>query len=56
MEAQPPLKWCEIGDHEFKESHIWFEETSLVEVEVVDEIPPPNFNPPLTNPEAPILI
>jgi hypothetical protein len=27
-----------------------------VEVEVVDEIPPPNLNPPLTNPFGPILL
>jgi hypothetical protein len=25
-------------------------------VEVVDEHPPPNFNPPLTEPDAPILV
>jgi hypothetical protein len=49
MEAQPPLKWHKIGDHEFKETYLWFEEIGLVEVEVLDEIPPPKFNPPLTN-------
>jgi hypothetical protein len=56
MEVQPPLKWCEVGDQEFEGSYIWFEETGLVEVEVVDEGPPPNFNPPLTDPEAPLLV
>jgi hypothetical protein len=53
---QPPLKWCETGDREFEGSYLWFDKTSLVEVEVVDERPPPNFNPPLTDPEAPILV
>jgi hypothetical protein len=27
-----------------------------LEVEVVDEIPPTNLNPPLTDPDAPILV
>jgi hypothetical protein len=56
MKVQPPLKWRDIGDHKFEESHVWFQEVGLVEVEVVDEIPPPKFNPPLTTPEAPVLI
>jgi hypothetical protein len=55
-EVQPPLKQCEASGREYEESHIWFEEISLVEVEVVYESPPPNFNPLLTDPEAPILI
>jgi hypothetical protein len=54
-EQQPPKK-CEISDQESKEYHLWFGETSLVEDEVVDESPPPNYNPPLTNPKEPILV
>jgi hypothetical protein len=42
IEVQPPLKQREVGDHEFEESHLWFEECGIVEVEV--ESPPPIFN------------
>jgi hypothetical protein len=41
---------------EFKGSYLWFDDTVLVEVEVVDECPPPNFNPPFTEPDTPILV
>jgi hypothetical protein len=32
------------------------EESETFEVEVVDESPPPHFNPPLTGPNDPILV
>jgi hypothetical protein len=39
-----------------KVSYIWFEDTGLIEVEVVDEGPLSNFNPPLIDLEAPLLV
>jgi hypothetical protein len=40
MEEQLPLKRREIGDEEFEGPQLWFDETSFVEVEVVEEHPP----------------
>jgi hypothetical protein len=54
--VQPPLKRHKIGDKEFKGFYLWFDDIGLVEVEVVDEGPPTNFNPPLTERDTPILV
>jgi hypothetical protein len=56
IEEQPPIKRHEIVDEYFEGIELWFDETGLVEVEVVDERPPQNFNPPLTEPNAPLLV
>jgi hypothetical protein len=53
---EPPVKQHEISDEDFEGIELWFDETGLVEVEVVDEHPPQNFNPPLTEPNTPILV
>jgi hypothetical protein len=62
-EVQPLLKRCDTGDKEFQGPQLWFDETGFVEVEVVDEHPPPNFehpppnfNPPLIEPDTPLLV
>jgi hypothetical protein len=46
----------ELGDQEFEWSYIWFEEIGFVEVEVFYKIPLLNFNPPLIDPKAPLLV
>jgi hypothetical protein len=51
-----PLKWCDIGDKDFDGYYLWFEKTGLIEVAVVEKGPPPNFNPPLTKIDTPMLI
>jgi hypothetical protein len=38
------------------ESERDFEGSERIQIEVVDEIPPPNFNPPLTGPFDPVLL
>jgi hypothetical protein len=49
----PPIStWIK----DFKGSYIFFEENNFIEVEVVDEHPPPNFNPPLTELGTPLLV
>jgi len=53
---QPPLKWHKICEKEFRGSYIWFYETILFKVDVVEECPPQNLNPPLTEPDAPLLV
>jgi hypothetical protein len=55
-EVEPPPKRHHICDKDFEGSYLWFDEAGLVEVEVVDEHPPPNFNPPLTEPNTPLLV
>jgi hypothetical protein len=53
---EPHVKRREISDEEFEGIKLWFDEIGLVEVEVVDEHPPHNFNPPLTKPNTHILV
>jgi len=56
MEEKSPLKHKVVGNREFKELDRRSGESDNIEVEVVDEIPSPNFNPPLNSPNNPILI
>jgi len=44
-----------VGDQEFKEPERRSEKSDTFEVEVVEKIPPPHFNSPLTCPNDPIL-
>jgi hypothetical protein len=56
MKEQPPLKQWKVSEYRFKGYYLWFEEIGLVKVEVVHGFPPPNFNPPLTYPDAHLLV
>jgi hypothetical protein len=54
--VETPTKRLHICDEEFEGSYFWFDNASLVEVEVVNEIPPPKFNPRLIELGSPLLI
>jgi hypothetical protein len=39
MEVRPPIKKHKVGEKEFRRYYIWFDESGLVKVQVVNEGP-----------------